>query len=70
MLTVQGHVRSGTLLQTTCCIIFCKQFLVEHPVFMQQSCSPEVSQFNHLPNDKFLDRSKLKAFADDKINVT
>ena len=23
-----------------------------------------------LPNDKFLDWSKLKAFADDKINVT
>ena len=26
--------------------------------------------FNPLPNDKFLDCSKLKAFADDKINVT
>ena len=26
--------------------------------------------FNSLPNDKFLDRSKLKAFADIKINVT
>ena len=25
---------------------------------------------NSLPNDKFLDWSKLKAFADDKINVT
>ena len=25
---------------------------------------------NFLPNDKFLDRSKLKAFADYKINVT
>ena len=24
---------------------------------------------NFLPNDKILDRSKLKAFADDKINV-
>ena len=24
---------------------------------------------NSLPNDKFLDWSKLKAFADDKINV-
>ena len=24
---------------------------------------------NFLPNDKFLDLSKLKAFADDKINV-
>ena len=26
--------------------------------------------FNSLPNDTFLDRSKLKVFADDKINVT
>ena len=25
---------------------------------------------NSLPNDKILDRSKLKTFADDKINVT
>ena len=25
---------------------------------------------NSLPNDKILDRSKLKQFADDKINVT
>ena len=25
--------------------------------------------FNSLPNDKFLDWSKLKAFADDKMNV-
>ena len=26
--------------------------------------------FNRLPNDEILDWSKLKAFADDKINVT
>ena len=26
--------------------------------------------FNSLPNDKFLDLSKLKAFAEDVINVT
>ena len=26
--------------------------------------------FNPFPNSKFLDLSKLKAFADDKINVT
>ena len=26
--------------------------------------------FNSLPNDKILDQSKMKAFADDKINVT
>ena len=28
------------------------------------------SQINSSPNDKIVDRSKLKAFADDKINVT
>ena len=28
------------------------------------------SKINPLPDDKFLDWSKLKAFADDKINVT
>ena len=26
--------------------------------------------FNSLPNDKFLDRSKFKTFAEDKINMT
>ena len=29
-----------------------------------------LNNINSLPNDKFLDWSKLKAFADDKINVT
>ena len=29
-----------------------------------------VKKFNSLPNDKILDWSKLKAFADEKINVT
>ena len=29
----------------------------------------EVDPINSLPNDKILDQSKLKAFADDKINV-
>ena len=29
-----------------------------------------VYPFNSLPNDKILDWSKLKAFADDKINIT
>ena len=28
------------------------------------------SNFNSFPNDKLLDSSKLKAFADDKIKVT
>ena len=30
----------------------------------------ELSALNSLPNDKILEWSKLKAFADDKINVT
>ena len=30
----------------------------------------EKSRVNSLPNDKVLDWSKLKAFSDDKINVT
>ena len=29
----------------------------------------EMSMFNSLPIDKILDRTKLKAFADDKLNV-
>ena len=29
-----------------------------------------ILNFNSLPNEKFLDWSKLKAFADDKINMT
>ena len=28
-----------------------------------------IPKFNSLPNDKILDWSKLKAFADDKINL-
>ena len=28
----------------------------------------KVNQFNSLPNDKFLDWSKLKAFTDNKLN--
>ena len=31
---------------------------------------PEIDGTNSLPKYKFLDWSKLKAFADDKINVT
>ena len=29
----------------------------------------DTSEVNSLPNDKFLDRTKLKAFADDKLNI-
>ena len=36
-------------------------------IFLKSSSFREV---NILPNDKILDCSKLKAFADDKINVT
>ena len=32
-------------------------------------CSPRVNVFNSLPNDKFLDCSKFKGFADNKLDV-
>ena len=32
--------------------------------------SSDPGQLNTLPNDKFLDWSKFRAFADDKINIT
>ena len=35
----------------------------------ENSLNSSYSYFNSLPNDKILDRSKLKALADDKINV-
>ena len=31
---------------------------------------PFIFNFNSLPNNKFLDWSKLKAFADEKFNIT
>ena len=37
--------------------------------FTTQSPITKISTFNYLPNNKILDWSKLKAFADDKINV-
>ena len=53
-----------------------EQFLL-FPHCFQKACFPGVSKgvivwewFNSLPNDNFLHWSKLKAFADDKINVT
>ena len=35
----------------------------------RNTCKNNTS-LNPLPDDKILDRSKLKAFADDKLNVT
>ena len=38
---------------------------------MRQLDSTDMLHFvNYLPNDKILDMPELKAFADDKINVT
>ena len=37
-----------------------------HAIFMR----PQKAACSSLPNDKFLDWSKFKAFADEKINVT
>ena len=36
---------------------------------LKSDCCP-LASINSFPNDKILDWSKLKAFADDKINVT
>ena len=41
-----------------------KEFLTQLTVYHR------MLTFNPLPNDKFLDWSELKVFADDKINVT
>ena len=53
-----------------------KQFLL-FPQCFQKACFPEASRgvivwewVKPLPNDKSLDVTKLKAFADDKIKVT
>ena len=35
-----------------------------------ENYSQNVNSFNSLPNDKIWDGSKLKAFADDRIDVT
>ena len=43
-----------------------KHFLSSNNVFRRQRTT---AQLQYLPNDKVLNRSKLKAFADDKINV-
>ena len=42
-------------------------FSFSHNVFQKK---PSSESFNSLPNNKILDWSKLKAYADDKINVT
>ena len=42
-------------------------------LFLQWKCIIglfDTAWLNYLPNDKFFNLSKLKAFADDKINVT
>ena len=38
-------------------------------IYIKTGLPHEGDSFNSLPNDKILDWSKLKAFADDKINV-
>ena len=43
---------------------------MEIKVTVSVICSVHMVSFNSLPNDKILHKSKLKAFADDKINVT
>ena len=38
-------------------------------VIMKLTAHLKINSFKSLPNHKFLDLSKLKAFADDKTNV-
>ena len=46
-------------------------FLCAVSIIVEISFSPFFSHcFNSLPNDKMLDQSELKAFADDKVDVT
>ena len=40
-----------------------------HKIFIK-FCHVDFNSYNPLPNDKILDLSKLKTFADNKINVT
>ena len=46
--------------------------MAKHSLFAVElgKFSGSLLTLNPLPNNKFLDWSKLKAFADDKINVT
>ena len=49
------------------------KFIAIPQVFSRNSQAknlPHTQTFNSLPNDKILDMTKLKAFADDKINET
>ena len=43
--------------------------LIVLQLFPKQALVLKKNLFNSLPNDKILDQSELKAFADDKINV-
>ena len=58
-----SHVRLHTLQKH---IIFLVQIIMQNTSLVQEIRET----INPLPNDKILDRSKLKAFPDDKINVT
>ena len=53
---IEGHVCQGNLKN-------------QFGVYQQFRCKP-VLYFNPFPDDKILDWSKLKAFADDKLSVT
>ena len=47
------------------CIPMCR-----HHTIRYTAVKFELLEFNPLPDDKILDQTKLKAFADDKLNVT
>ena len=44
-----------------------QKVIQKSPIIIQSTCTVSITSF---PNDQFLDWSKLKALADDKLNVT
>ena len=48
-------------LKTTC---------IKRPSTFRDHCSDTITLLNSLPDDKFLDWSKLEALAEDKMNLT
>ena len=67
------HVCRKSLLKTLLKkekLLFMSNFSFSHSVFYSfEEFFTIFIEFNSLPHDKFLDWSKLKAFADNKINV-
>ena len=54
------HTTVKPVLKTTC---------IKKPPALKDHCSDTTTLLNPFPNDKILDMTKLKAFADDKLNI-